>query len=284
MTQSIYHNQPIAFATKHHKEKVIAPVFERKLGARFLIPCVDTDLLGTFSGEIERPAPALEVVEQKARLGMEISGLPLGLASEGSFGPHPSIPFIPCNREILFFVDEIRGFSLHESFLSIKTNYAYQDVSNFEEALDFLAKAQFPEHGILLYPSPWTNKDIIFKDLKDIGLIKNAFDVCKEQSPDGRVLIKTDMRSHRNPSRQKVISALARRLVHRLLTPCPACQMPGWGHVKTVTGLPCSACHTPTQEVHHDVYGCTSCDTQEISPKNAFDLFASPARCMACNP
>lgn len=284
MTQSIYRNEPIAFATKHHKEKVIAPFFEKKLGSRLLIPCVDTDLLGTFSGEVERSGSALEIVEQKARLGMKVSGLPLGLASEGSFTPHPSIPFMPCDREILFFVDEIRGFSFHESFLSIKTNYSYQEVEAFEEVLNFLSKAQFPEHGVFLHPSPWINKNIIFKDLNDIGSMQNAFDICKEQSPEGRVFIKTDMRAHRNPSRQKVISALARRLIHRLLTPCPACQMPGWGHIKTVTGLPCSACHTPTQEVHHDVYGCTSCDTQKVWPENAPNLFASPAHCINCNP
>jgi hypothetical protein len=42
-------------------------------------------VLGTFSGEIERELTPLETLQKKIRMGMEELGLPLGIASEGSF-------------------------------------------------------------------------------------------------------------------------------------------------------------------------------------------------------
>ena len=51
----IFNGRPIAIATKHGKEAVIAPRLLEALGLK----CVnsdqlDTDSLGTFSGEVER--------------------------------------------------------------------------------------------------------------------------------------------------------------------------------------------------------------------------------------
>ena len=48
---------------------------------------VDTDRLGTFTGEVERPGPPRETALMKARLGQGATGLPCALASEGAFGP-----------------------------------------------------------------------------------------------------------------------------------------------------------------------------------------------------
>ena len=48
---------------------------------------VDTDRLGTFTGEVERPGPPRETALMKARLGQRATGLPRALASEGVFGP-----------------------------------------------------------------------------------------------------------------------------------------------------------------------------------------------------
>jgi hypothetical protein len=91
-----YHKRIIALATKHQKEMAIAPSFQRLLGASIIVPNgIDTDLFGTFSGEIEREGTMLEVVKKKARLAIKVSGHPLALASEGSFGTDPSCPLFP---------------------------------------------------------------------------------------------------------------------------------------------------------------------------------------------
>jgi len=66
---------------------------------RVVVPAgLDTDGLGTFTGEVERPAPPRETALLKARLAIETTGLPRALASEGSFGPHPALGFVPAVR------------------------------------------------------------------------------------------------------------------------------------------------------------------------------------------
>ncbi len=65
----------------------------------------DTDLLGAFSGERPRPAEARETCRRMAEAGMDLMGLDMGLASEGSFGPHPACPWLAAGFEWLTFVD-----------------------------------------------------------------------------------------------------------------------------------------------------------------------------------
>ena len=83
-------------ATMHGKERAIVPAFRDILGIDIEVPGnLDTDQLGTFSGEVERAGTMDEVLVAKAKLGLKMSGLDLAIASEGSFGPHPQMPFIP---------------------------------------------------------------------------------------------------------------------------------------------------------------------------------------------
>ena len=95
MSASIYNNAVVALATKHRKETVIAPSFEKDLGMKLVLPDVDTDRLGTFTGEIARTGDALQTAIDKAKLAMKKTGMPYGLASEGSFGPHQLSPLWP---------------------------------------------------------------------------------------------------------------------------------------------------------------------------------------------
>ena len=89
------HRHPYAgitavLATMHGKERVIAPAFEDVLGMRIVVPPgIDTDALGTFTGEVPRDGTMLEVAIRKARIGMKIAGHSIGIASEGTFARHP---------------------------------------------------------------------------------------------------------------------------------------------------------------------------------------------------
>ncbi|MBU3646369.1 MAG: hypothetical protein FGM49_06150, partial [Candidatus Nanopelagicaceae bacterium] len=74
-----YRGTTAAIATKHLKEQIIAPIFV-ELGVSLEVAAVDTDLLGTFTGEIEREGTPKEVAIRKARLGMAATGLAYGLA------------------------------------------------------------------------------------------------------------------------------------------------------------------------------------------------------------
>ena len=99
-----YRDWQVSLATMHGKERAIALPFSRALGLRVVLPSgLDTDTLGTFSGEVERNGTALKTCVRKACLSMAATGLPFGIANEGSFGPHPFVPFIPAGIEIKAF-------------------------------------------------------------------------------------------------------------------------------------------------------------------------------------
>ncbi|MEP6836483.1 MAG: DUF6671 family protein, partial [Bradyrhizobium sp.] len=117
-------------ATMHRKEAVIAPALLSGVGLLVAAtPGLDTDQLGTFSGEVPREGAILEVAVRKARLGMSATGLPLGIASEGTFGPHPAIPFMPAGMELLVFVDDDRKIVISERLIAEATNFDHLVVS-----------------------------------------------------------------------------------------------------------------------------------------------------------
>lgn len=92
-----YAGRRAVIATMHRKEEAIGPALHAGLALSTVSPrALNTELLGTFCGEAARQGTMLGVAVQKARLGMCAAALPLGVASEGSFGPHPRIP--SCHR------------------------------------------------------------------------------------------------------------------------------------------------------------------------------------------
>ena len=103
----LFKNRKLVIATKHKKETVIAPLLEKYLGVHCFVPNdFDTDTLGTFTGEVERKGNALETVRQKCLLAMEQTNCDLGIASEGSFGPHPTIFIAHADDEFLLLLDK----------------------------------------------------------------------------------------------------------------------------------------------------------------------------------
>ena len=74
----------LVIATKHHKEKVIAPLLERELGVNCIVAQnFDSDILGTFTGEVERFFDALTTAKNKCLMAMESNNCDLAIASEG---------------------------------------------------------------------------------------------------------------------------------------------------------------------------------------------------------
>lgn len=284
MIPPYYKNSSISFATKHKKEDVVYPKFRELLGVTLIVPCVDTDKLGTFSGEIERTGHALEVAEKKAILGMKATGFSFGLASEGSFCPHPYIPFIASNQEILLFIDKERDFKLHESMVSQKTNFCQKIISALDEAAPFLTTALFPSHGLIVRPNLWEDKSVIFKGIRTQEDLTKAFTECSLISADSKVWLETDMRANLNPSRMSVIGELAERLAKRLGCACPSCNSPGWGCTGMEKGLPCEYCGEPTELLAKSVFGCVKCEHKVIVPREDGVTKAEQQYCNFCNP
>jgi hypothetical protein len=100
-----YANKQIFLATKHEKEKMIAPLFVKHLQANVEVYDFDTDSMGTFTGEIPKLGSAYETCLEKARIAAKASKDGIGLGNEGSFGPHPVIPLIACDHEIMVLID-----------------------------------------------------------------------------------------------------------------------------------------------------------------------------------
>lgn len=280
-----HHNRQISLATKHAKERVIARPFRAALGlAVVATPDLDTDMLGTFSGEVARVGSAREVCERKARLGMAATGLSLGLASEGSFGPHPFVPFMPAGIETMTFVDDERGLVITESTLAERTNYAHREARSVDELADWLGQVGFPAHALIVRTSADSRGAPVGKGIVSIAHLRAAIEAAVAESNAGTAWVETDMRAHLNPTRMASIRRLAFQLVRRVATPCPACASPGWGQTGTLKGLPCELCATPTEMVRREVYSCTACGHREERPRRDGLTETSPQYCPYCNP
>ena len=279
-----YQDVEIVLTTKHEKGRVIEPAFSEILGAHIRSLDLDTDTLGTFSGEVERKGNALDCVKKKCEWGMKQARSDYGLASEGSFGSHPYIPFIQTDAEILYFMDRKRNIHLHLTEISTDTNYQMKAVSSIEELQKFSEDVGFPAHALIVQPNSAKRGTIIFKGIQQIDELVDAFKDCVQRSADRLAWVETDMRAHLNPSRAQVIAKLARKLATRLSNVCPECHAPGWGMIDVELGLECSWCASKTENIKFEIFGCTKCSFKVKSmPTHGMEK-ADPAYCLRCNP
>jgi len=280
-----YAGRSAVLATMHGKARAVAPAFAQRVGLNVVETAgLDTDALGTFSGETPRRGTMLETAVAKARLGMAATGLRLAIASEGSFGPHPQIPFLPAGIELMVFVDADRGWVIHESMIAERTNFAHL-VSAPGAPLDtFLAQVGFPQHALMVRPNAGERAAAWAKGIADRGDLDRAVAAAAAASADRCALIETDMRAHRNPTRMDALAGLATRLALRLAAQCPACSAPGWGRIDVTRNLPCELCGLPTHVIAAEIFGCAVCSHRESQPRPDGMVVAQAMHCDACNP
>lgn len=294
-----YGGKTVALATRHGKERVIGRALRWGLGAELLhVQTIDTDALGTFCGMVQRQGSALEACIAKAEAALEAAGTPLAIASEGSFGPHPHVPFLVAGVECLVFLDRQRGLTIGEQALARRTNFSHRRVvAATAEGTDgafqgWLAEVGFPSHALMVRPSSGGSSPgdggganpLVDKGLRDWPHLQDAIRRAATASADGEALVETDMRAHCNPTRMAAIRRLAFRLVRRIATPCPSCATPGWGVVEQRSGLLCGECGLPTDLPKAEVWGCQCCPHQEEKPRADGLLRADPGQCAWCNP
>ncbi len=279
---SRYAGQRVSLLTQHGKERAIAPVLAAALGCR--VECVagyDTDLLGTFTREIPRAGTQLDAARKKARIGMEISGLPLGLASEGSFGPDPFAGMFPWNVEFLIWIDSERGLEV-VGVAQGTANFSHLLTADWAAAEAFARQSGFPEHHLVVRPED-AEDPRIHKGITAWTELEAAFAWALAESANGRVFVETDVRAHANPRRMENIRLAAEDLAQKLCSLCPACGTPGYWIIDRVTGLPCADCDAPTRESRADLYGCLGCERRETRERTD-QQYADPGRCDYCNP
>jgi len=273
-------------ATMHHKEKVIAPLLEQELGIQVVVPQnFNTDAFGTFTREIKRLGDQLEAARLKAEKALVVTGETLAFASEGTFGPHPGFPYIPCNKEIVILLDKENGLEVVGQEFSTETNYSHKIVATVEQAYQFAKEVGFPEHGLVVMVDPSSGADSeIIKGITTEKQLFKAVELALNKSANGTVHIETDMRALYNPTRMKNIEKATLDLSRKLNQVCPNCSWPAFEVVARKKGLPCGFCNLPTKLTLSVIYQCRKCNfIQEVLFPDNLEK-ADPAQCIYCNP
>ncbi|NDP47351.1 MAG: hypothetical protein GZ085_02970 [Sulfuriferula multivorans] len=282
MSGSVYAGRRIALLTQHGKENIIGPVLDAALGCRVeRVSGFDTDTLGTFTRDIPRAGNQREAARRKARIGMELSGLPLGLASEGAFGPDPMAGLFPWNVELLLFIDDERGIEV-TGLAQHATRFAHLLTDDWDAAGEFARQAGFPEHHLVVRPQGEDDARIE-KGITTWNALEAAFQRARGQAENSQVFLENDTRAYAHPTRRDVIRMAAVDLAARLNLPCPACSAPGFWVVERLAGLPCGDCGAPTREIRVEVDGCLKCGHRERRKRVGAE-HADPGRCDYCNP
>lgn len=270
----------LIIATMHHKEQVIAPLFEA-IDFEIAVAPINTDLLGTFSGEVERTLSPIEAALAKCKLAIEQTGISCAVASEGSFGPHPQYYWLPANEEFVVFLDTENDIQLIGKILTTETNFNGTVCHSMQDVQSFIDKALFPSHAVIIKKS----KDDFTEIKKGIQSGEELFEVVTHWLDKyGSVYLETDMRAMHNPTRMKAIEKAAENLIEKYNRKCLSCQAPGFDVTEVIRGLPCAACGLPTSVTMAYVYSCKKCNYTEEKKYPKGIKLADPQFCQMCNP
>jgi hypothetical protein len=212
---------------------------------------------------------------------MELSGLPLGLASEGSFGPDPFTGMFPWNVELLVWIDDRLGLEV-VGMAQGAARSGHLQTGDWAEVEAFAAREGFPQHQLVLRPEGPDDLRI-HKGIADRERLKACFDECQAMARNRQVFVETDLRAFANPSRMQHIEQAAGDLLAHLQSTCPACDAPGYWVSERQAGLPCAACGLPTTSYRSEVWSCTRCQHREVKPRTDCTV-AEPRHCSRCNP
>ncbi len=275
-------NRRGCIVSMHKKQEVIAPLLSSELGIICTpLEAVDTDALGTFSGEVERKGSPLEALRAKCQLAIDCGWDDIVIASEGSFGPHPQMYFAYADDEWVMLKDVKHNLEILGRHVSSHTNFNAKEVSDWKALQLFAEQVKFPSHALILRPAV----DVYSEMQKGISTwekLEEVFHSLKETF--GSVYVETDMRAHFNPSRMAVIQRATEDLVRMLKSVCPSCNAPGYGVVEVFPGLPCESCGMPTASTLKHLYRCQHCShsSEHLCPRGKKK--ESPMYCSFCNP
>ena len=280
--RSWFAGRRLVIATMHGKEKVLAEPLEKAIGVHCVLPeSFNTDRFGTFSGEVERPGDADFTLRLKCQAAMEATNCDLAIGSEGSFGPHPMMPFAAVGEERLMLTDRLHGLEIGVRSLSGFTNFQHAGISDWQALQAFAKSAGFPDHGLILSGNVEGEKQV-FKGLHQIDKLQSAFRSLSAASDT--ITVQTDMRAMHNPTRMMAIARLCNELLDRIHRICKACSRPGFGEHHYNSGLPCAWCGTPTGRVLSIETRCSYCSHIEIEFYPDGVEAADPGNCLHCNP
>ncbi len=284
MSNAVFKGRKAILGTRHAKERVIAPVLERALGIEIVVPPdFDSDAFGTFTRDVKRAGDQLQAARAKAVAAMDLSGLDLGIASEGSFGPYRNLPVIPSNLELVLLVDRKHGLELQGYHRSFDTNLDGAYVASVEEALRHAERWGFPDHGVIVRDSDESNRHIE-KELLTLEAFQASVRERLRVAASGAIYLETDMRAHRNPTRMRSIRRAAENLARNATSLCPACSAPGFAIAEVRGGVPCRWCRAPTDKPRSALCRCAKCRHEKEELLVGETELADPGLCSHCNP
>ncbi|MFO0417125.1 MAG: DUF6671 family protein [Pseudomonadota bacterium] len=284
MAKVSFTNSEVIFATNHSKALAAKEPFSRILNATVNELTIDSDSLGTFSGEVERQGSMLDALRAKIKLAQNATEARFVMASEGSFGSADGLGFASQGIELLLLSDRATGAEILEQQISWHTNYSTATLSTDDELLSFLNRIGFGSHALVLYPQGIAPSELVYKGIVELSDAQRAFKDCVRLSPHGKAVAMSDMRAHLNPTRMLNIGECCELLAKRLATPCPSCGSGGFGLGETISGLPCEGCGAPTQRAVAEWHGCPFCKERARKPRSDGVTKASAAECEWCNP
>lgn len=208
---------------------------------------------------------------------------PVGIASEGSIGPHPSSPFITVDVELVVLVDDEHDLIVRAAATGTDTMAATWVLRTGDDIADIPGRFDLPLHAVIVRPNEGPPRPV-FKGLRHAADIDAAVTGCADASADQRARLETNLRAHQCPSRRPVIHLAATLLAARLAARCPRCESAGWVPVDIVTGIPCDWCGDLVDEVRAEIDGCLACSHRFERPLVSADATADPGRCQGCNP
>jgi hypothetical protein len=278
----MFQNRKIAIATMHGKEKVISPLLEQYFNAScYTVEGLNTDVLGTFTGEIERVDSPINTLRKKCLMALEKSNHEIVIGSEGSFGAHPIIGFARANEELVMLIDIKNNIEIVGSSLSLQTNFNGVNVVSLAEAIEFSKLSLFPSHALIIRNKE-RGSELIYKGITQMIDFKER--VTDALHRYRSIWIETDMRAHLNPSRLAVIKEATADLINKMKSNCPSCAVPGFWIAEVNKGLPCSLCKLPTNSTLSHQYICVHCnfEQEQLFPNDRKE--EDPMFCNFCNP
>lgn len=276
---SRWRGQALLIPTQHGKGAALRAALGPALGVEVEELAIDTDSFGTFSGTVPRPDGALGALTRKITAARAARpDARILVASEGSFGPHPSIPWLSVNAEYLRWHDAESGFDLTVSSVSTRPHHLTQSITGLA-ALDqaLLDRFRFPAHGLMVAaPGSVISEHTA---ITDTDTLRAAVSITLKRH--GAAELRSELRAHMNPTRMRHIQRTAWRLANRLRSACPACAAAGFGESVPLRGRPCAACGFPSSDSLGRRWRCLHCAHQI---ERLIPGFADPQRCPLCNP
>ncbi len=272
-------------ATMHGKEQVIAPTLKEKVGLDIFVPeSFNSDRFGTFTRDIRRPGDQLQTARKKALAAMRQTGATIGIASEGSFGFHPSSPFSSFNFELVLLIDMENDLEIVGHHGTSKTNLSSRVIQSIDEAVDTANKWNFPRNGLIVRKSK-KSKRHIHKNVETEEQLRDVVQkILSKPFSKGKAYIETDMRAHKNTKRMLAIKQAANDLAENMLSLCPSCSTPGFIKKSVASWVPCEGCGTDSKRPKKYEYGCQRCHYSEERIDYTAPVQESEMVCLRCNP